>query len=131
MEYTITWVDGDHEDLRIETSGPIDIEGLHGAVETALADPRWRPGLKILVDHSRATWHSLDPELVRLRAELIIGQADRIGEQRIAFVVGNRTDFGIARLLYAFLGAGDERIRFRAEPFTSLAAARAWLSDAP
>jgi hypothetical protein len=131
MEYTIIWVDGADEDLRIETSGPIDIEGLNAAVEAALADSRWRPGLKILVDHTEATWHSLDPELVRRRAELIIGQADRIGEQRIAFVVGNRTDFGIARLLYAFLGEGDDRIRFQAEPFTSLAAGRAWLRDAP
>ena len=129
MEYTIHWVDDEEEDLRIETSGPIDVEGLHDAVETTLADPRWGPGLKILVDHTQATWHSLDPDLVRRRAELIIGQADRIGEQRIAFVVGNRTDFGIARLLYAFLGEGDERIRFQAEPFTSLAAARAWLAS--
>jgi hypothetical protein len=129
MEYTIHWVDDEEEDLRIETSGPIDVDGLHDAVETTLVDPRWRPGLKILVDHTQATWHSLDPELVRRRAELIIEQADRIGEQRIAFVVGNRTDFGIARLLYAFLGEGDDRIRFRAEPFTSLAAARAWLAS--
>jgi hypothetical protein len=130
MEYAVRWVDDEAEDLRVETSGPIDVEGLHAAVEEALADPRWRSGLRILVDHSNATWHSLDPELVRRRAELLIGQAERIGEQRIAFVVGNRTDFGIARLLYAFLGEGD-RIRFQAEPFTSRAAARAWLRDAP
>ena len=131
MEYAVHWVDDGVEDLRIETSGPVDVKDLDASVEEALADPRWRPGLRILVDHSNATWHSLDPELVRRRAELIIGQAERIGEQRIAFVVGNRTDFGIARLLYAFLGAGDDRIRFQAEPFTSLAAARAWLRDAP
>jgi hypothetical protein len=130
MEYTIHWVEDDVEDLRIETSGPIDIEGLHAAVEETLTDSRWRSGLRILVDHTQATWHSLDPELVRRRAELIIGQAERIGEQRIAFVVGNRTDFGIARLLYAFLGEGDDRIRFQAEPFTTLGAARAWLSSA-
>jgi hypothetical protein len=130
MEYSIHWPDDEVEDLRIETSGPIDIEGLDAAVETTLADARWRSGLKILVDHTQATWHSLDPDLVRRRAELIIDQADRIGEQRIAFVVGNRTDFGIARLLYAFLGEGDARIRFQAEPFTTLAAARAWLATA-
>lgn len=131
MEYAVLWVDDEVEDLRVETSGPIDVEGLNAAVEEALTDSRWRPRLRILVDHSNATWHSLDPELVRRRAKLLIGQAERIGEQRIAFVVGNRTDFGIARLLYAFLGEGDDRIRFQAEPFTTLAAARAWLRDAP
>ena len=124
MEYAIVW-DGDWpEDVRVETSGPVAVGDLDTMLSELLADPRFRPNLRILLDHSRASWAALDGGDVRRRAELIHAQADRIGPQRIAFVVDGRVDLGVARLLQAYTMVD---VPFEAKMFPTVAAAREWL----
>jgi hypothetical protein len=124
VDYAIIWGGEWPEDVRVETSGPVDADALESMLEELLSDPRYRKNMRILLDHSRATWAVLDGDGVRQRAERIHAQADRIGPQRIAFVVGGRIDLGIARLLEAYTMVG---VPFEAKAFPSVAAARAWL----
>jgi hypothetical protein len=127
MDYTFTWGEGP-EDVRVETSGAIDVDALDAMVEEALADPRFRPGMRVLVDHTRATWAGVDGAEVRRRVELVRAQADRIGRQRVAFVVAGRVDLGVARMLAAYAADG---IAFDFRVFPTVPAAREWLSARP
>jgi len=124
MDYTFTWGEGP-EDVRVETSGPVDVDVLDAMVEEALADPRFRPDMRGLVDHTRAAWAGVDGAEVRRRVELVRAQADRIGRQRVAFVVAGRIDLGVARMLAAYAADG---IAFDFRVFPTVPAAREWLS---
>ena len=127
MDYTFTWGEGP-EDVRVETSGAIDVDALDAMVEEALADPRFRPGMRVLVDHTRATWAGVDGAEVRRRVELVRAQADRLGRQRVAFVVAGRIDLGVARMLAAYAADG---VAFDFRVFPTVPAAREWLSARP
>ena len=127
MDYTFTWGEGP-EDVRVETSGAIDVDALDAMVEEALADPRFRPDMRVLVDHTRAIWAGVDGAEVRRRVELVRAQADRIGRQRVAFVVAGRIDLGVARMLAAY--AADS-VAFDFRVFPTVPAAREWLSARP
>jgi hypothetical protein len=124
MDYTFIWGEGP-EDVRVETSGPVDVDVLDAMVEEALADPRFRPHMRVLIDHTRATWAGVDGAEVRRRAELLQAQADRIGPQRVAFVVAGRIDLGVARMLAAYTAGG---VAFDVRLFSTVPAAREWLS---
>jgi stage II sporulation SpoAA-like protein len=124
MDYAVVWDDEGPEDVRIETSGPVVVDELDKMVEEVLADSRFRPNLRILVDHSRASWAAVGDVDLRRRADLVHAQADRIGAQRIAFVVDGRVDLGVMRLLEAYTMVG---VPFRAKMFPTVAAAREWL----
>jgi hypothetical protein len=127
MQYRIDW-DGDVEDVVFTTSGDADVETLDAMVEEFLADSRFREGLKILLDHRACRWIALDRHDVRRRADLQVAKRDRIGYQQIAFVVSEPEEYGMARMLAAFL---DGQVRFVAHAFTSIDEARAWLAMTP
>jgi hypothetical protein len=126
VEYRLEW-GGDPEDLLITTSGRADVEALDEMVQAILADPHFRPGLKVLVDHRATVWSALGAADLRRRADALRRQAEEIGDPRMAFVVSNVTDFGIGRMLSSFLG---EDVGFAHRPFQSIDEARDWLRDA-
>jgi hypothetical protein len=125
VEYRLQW-GGDPEDLLITTSGLADVDGLDEMVATILADPQHRAGMKVIVDHRATVWSALGASDVQHRADALRRQADQIGNQRIAFVVGNVTDFGIGRMLSSFVG---DEVGFEHRPFQSIEEAREWLRD--
>ena len=109
------------EDVLITTSGTASLAGLDAVVANLLDDPRYRPGLVLLFDHSRLDWSGLLPEDLVRRLHIALKEADLIGPSRIAVVTA------------------DERIRHaRAlridEPswqaFPDIRAARQWLQMA-
>ena len=127
MEYRIDW-DGEVEDVRFTTSGDADVDTLDAMVEEFLADPRFREGLKILLDHRKCRWIGLSAADIQRRAALQRAKSDRIGYQQIAFVVDAREEYGMARML---AGRLDGEVRFAAHAFTSIDAAQAWLLTVP
>ena len=54
MKYTIDF-SGSPQDVTITTFGPASREGLVGFVQDLVDDPRYRPGMFILVDHLDST----------------------------------------------------------------------------
>ena len=129
MEHEITW-GGDPEDARVTTWGTAKIEGLDAWVEEGLSDPRYRPGMRILIDHSRLDWSGLTPTDIQQRIELFAKQATRLGQISAALVMRAPVDFGIARMEQAYIELHPE-IQIELGVFLSIEAAREWLRTLP
>ena len=125
MDYTITW-GGDPEDVWFKTRGVASVPDLDAMVREGVADPRWRDGMKILLDHSDCDWSEISLRAIQERADLLIEAADEIGYQRCAFVVGDDSSYGVGRMLGLLL---DSRVKFAARAFMSVEEARAWLAE--
>lgn len=124
MDYTVSW-GGEAEDLSLKTSGSASVDDLHEMVNEVLEDERFRTGMKVLVDHTDASWRGLSRAEIRRRADLLAQDAARIGPQRIAFVVSRQVDFGLGRMLEGLI---YDRTLMQTQIFDSLEAARAWLN---
>ena len=82
--------------------------------------------MRILLDHTDCDWSAMPLADVEQRASLLIRMAAEIGRQRCAFVVGDASSYGVARLLALLL---DAQVDFRARAFTSIEEARTWLCE--
>ena len=128
MSHEIRFGGGGPEDVLITTRGHSSIEGLDAMVQAALGDPRYRPGMRVLIDHSRLEWPELATDELRRRVDLFVRDSDRIGAGYIAIVVGQPAAFGYMRMMQAF---GEHRVAFEPGVFYSIEDARAWLADQP
>jgi hypothetical protein len=126
MHYAVHW-DGDPEDVRVTTSGVAAVDELDAMMRAVIADPRWRDGLKVLIDHSQTDWSVFGVGDLNRRAALVEEIADRIGRQQVAFVASNRLNEEIAKML----GARLSQIGFIAKAFVSVDEAREWLRHDP
>jgi hypothetical protein len=97
VEYTIEF-GGAPQDVTIRTSGPATAEGLIAFVTDLVADPRFRPGMAVLVDHSDLDARPLTGADIRAMAEVVIRLDERIGTSRVAILVPNPLTFGYARM---------------------------------
>ena len=129
MEYEITW-GGDPEDASITTWGTATIEGLGAWVQEGLSDPRYRPGMRILIDHSRLDWSGLTPADIHRRIELFAKEAGRSGHVSAAVVMRAPVDFGIARMEQALIEFQPE-VQIDFAVFFSIDEAREWLRALP
>jgi len=118
---------GDREDVRVTTSGVAVVEDLDAMMRAVIADPQWRDGMKIMLDHTQTDWSVFGVSDLDRRAALVEQIADRIGRQQVAFVVTGRLNQEIGKML----GARLTDIGFVAKAFTSLEDARAWLREEP
>ena len=124
MEFEIVW-NGDPEDVLVVTSGDASVEDLDAMAQIAMADPRFRSEMKILLDPGALRLWALSNDDVKRRADIVKRDAERLGEQRIAFVTGSPVDYGIGRMLQGLTaGTGID-----ASVFESVDAARQWLRD--
>jgi hypothetical protein len=124
VEYQIIW-GGDPEDLMMVTSGDASVEELDAMIQEALADTRFRHGMKVLVDHTSLRLWTMSNEDVNRRADLVKRDSHLLGVQRVAFVAGSPVDFGIGRMLQGLTASTG----LDAAVFDSVAAAREWLRD--
>ena len=126
MEYTLTWGGDGPEDLTVTTSGKVTVQALHEWVQIVLSDPRYKPSLRVLVDHRDAQWDHLTVGEVRRRVDLITRDAKRIGHHRVAWLVSRAVDCGIGRMMEAF---SDGKWEVETCVFRDFDEARAWLLD--
>ena len=124
MEYQIIW-GGDPEDLMMVTSGDASVEELDAMVQEAMADARFRHGMKVLIDHTSLRLWAMSNEDVGRRADLVKRDSQLLGRQRVAFVAGSPVDFGIGRMLQGLTSSTG----LDAAVFDSVAEARQWLRD--
>jgi hypothetical protein len=123
MQYEIEW-GGDPEHLTVITRGRATAEGLDAWVQEVLSDRRYRRGMGVLVDHRALDWTTMTTQDLRRRAGLFSRDDARIGPTRAALVAGRPVDYGLMRMVAAYLG---ERAAFHAEIFYSFDEAREWL----
>jgi hypothetical protein len=123
VEHEITW-GGEPEDVSVETSGSASVEGLHAMAQAIMADPRFRPRLKILIDHSGINLGVLSVQDAQRRVELLADDAGRMGPQHVAIVVGQAASYGVMRMFELLMG---DRTRLSVRLFYSQEEAREWL----
>jgi len=126
MEYEIVW-GGDPEDVLVTTSGQATTDELHAMTRSALADPRYRRGLKILVDHTATTLAELSASDVQRRADLLVAEGPNFSLHRVAFVTGQTVDYGVGRMLQGWV---EGRLDIESRVFRSVDEARDWLRSA-
>ena len=129
VEYEITW-DGDPEDASVTTRGTATVDGLDTWVQEALSDPRYRRGLRVLVDYRQLDWSDLSSADVHDRIELYVKDSVRLDHARVAVVMGAPVDFGMARMEQAY-AAIDPELEIEIGVFWSIEKARQWLSEEP
>jgi hypothetical protein len=127
MEYEITW-GGDPEDASVTTWGTATLEGLNAWVQEGLSDPRYRPGMLVLVDHSRLDWSGISREDVHKRIEHFAEAAGLTGRAYAAIVMRAPVDFGIARMVQAYIELHPE-LEIEIAVFLSIEDARGWLRE--
>jgi len=125
VEYELTW-GGNAEDLLIRTSGAATVPEMNAMVETVLADERFRPGLKVLVDHREAGFTGFTTEHLRKRADQAAWQLRQGKPSKVAIVVGRDIFVVAGRLLESFIRARTS-IAFRT--FRTVEDARAWIAS--
>ena len=97
VKYTIEF-SGSPQDVTITTFGPASREGLVGFVQDLVDDPRYRPGMFILVDHLALDATTMTGDDVRAQAERVIKLEERLGQCKLAIVVPTALAFGYARM---------------------------------
>jgi hypothetical protein len=125
VEYEILW-DGDPEDVLVTTSGNASVDDLHSWVREGMADPRFRQDLKVIVDHTNMRWWALSNDEIERRAGLIRADAESVGRQRVAFVVGSPVDYGLTQMLRSLIATAS---LIQLEVFDTMVAARDWLRN--
>jgi hypothetical protein len=81
------------QDVTITTFGMADADGLIGFVRDLVANPRFRPGMLILVDHMSIDASKLTGADVRAQAGVV-----KLGPSKVAIVVPTPLTFGYARM---------------------------------
>jgi hypothetical protein len=127
VEFDVTW-GGDPEDLLIRTSGPATVPELNTMVAQVLADPRFRPGLKVLLDHREAGFTGFTTAHLRSRADQAAWQLQQGRPSRVALVFGRDLYLVVGRLLESFISA---RTSIAIKTFRTLDDARVWLRETP
>jgi hypothetical protein len=127
VEHDVIW-GGDPEDILIRTSGPATVVELNAMVSEMLADPRFKPGLKVLLDHREAGFTGFTTPHIRSRADQAAWQLQQGRPSRVALVFGRDLYLVVGRLLESFISA---RTSIPICTFRTLDEARAWLRETP
>jgi hypothetical protein len=125
VDFRLDW-HGDPEQLLVSATGVADPDGLDAWLEAVLADPRWQPPMRVLIDYRLLDWGQMTAAEIEERVEVIARQADRIGASRVALVTDRKLDFGLLRMEEAQL---EGRMRYEVGIFRSTEEARAWLTE--
>jgi hypothetical protein len=113
-------------DLVVNTEGEADIAEFLEGERRLLSDPRYRPGLNLLYDHSRLDVSAVTSAEVRAVAQTDRAIPEPLWAASIAIVAPHPATFGLARMWQLMLGPDIET------PITvvrSIAEAHEWLAQ--
>ena len=100
MEHKVTWNDGC---VVVKTHGVGTLEGLNAMMSSILGHEQWRPGGRLLVDHSEFDAGQLTLAGIRAVADAAARARDRVGPARIAHLVSRDLEFGLVRMWENFV----------------------------
>jgi hypothetical protein len=113
-------------DVTIATSGAARAEDFRTMNEQLLADERFRPPMRMLVDHSNLDVSELTPEEVGRIADGVNRIGSLFGESKVALVAPTALGYGLARQFEALAAEPDVLLGI----FSTRANALAWLRAA-
>jgi hypothetical protein len=125
MEYSISW-GGDPEDICFTTSGVGSLVDADAMFTQAIADPRWRPGMKVLFDHTKTDWGAITSVDLTELPKLLKRLGPEFGSGRVAAAVPDPASFHTNRLMALEV---DRGVPWLGHVFHSLEEARAWLRE--
>ena len=123
MEVAITFVEDGPEDVLVETTGRGTLTGFTSFIRDLVADERFRPGMAVLVDHSRLDAGALATADARSFAALV-ARLDELGCATLACVAPQDVMYGISRAFETHTEGTD----VAAAAFRTRAEARAWIA---
>jgi hypothetical protein len=103
MEYEFIFVDSSLVICR--SFGVASVEGFVDSVEALTSDPRWRPGMDTISDHTHLGISQLTASDIEQIASQEGERSDEIGPGRAAIVVGpdSPNRYGLARMFEAYI----------------------------
>jgi hypothetical protein len=129
MEHEINW-DSNPEDAYVSASGVTSVEAMKDCQQELTSDPRFRPGMRVLIDHRRVDWSRATPEDVRNVIDMLVQSTARFGATYCAMVMGKAVDFGVARMQQHYADV-DSKLQIEFRVFSTIEAARSWLATLP
>jgi hypothetical protein len=87
------------ESAIVVTSGRADLAGFQRLHQDVVADPRYRRGMPLLVDHAGLELSALTPEEVRDVGLALADVAGQLGPSTMAVVVADATAWGLVRTI--------------------------------
>jgi hypothetical protein len=109
MVYEIEFTDSGPFDVIVTTSGVPSLPELEAGRRRVLADSRFRPGMKVLIDHSRLEIPPGTPaEAIRTFAASHARDRAASCGYFLAAVAPTSLTFGLGRMWEAFIGEGFE-----------------------
>lgn len=97
MVSTVTYVK-DRDYLLVKTSGPATLEGFRKFTQDLGNHPAWRPGMKVLIDHTELVVKDFSTEEIRLVVEEAFLINERLGDFPAAAVMSDKLAFGLGRM---------------------------------
>jgi hypothetical protein len=123
MDFTVSFEPGR---VVVETSGVAARGGFTRFIDSIVEDPRFRPGMPVLVDHSKLDMDGLTTADMQAVADAVLHRNARIGRSLVAIVTPASVAYGLTRQFTAFADLADIRVRI----FGSRAEADDWLTGA-
>ncbi|MDQ1423155.1 MAG: hypothetical protein QOD72_653 [Acidimicrobiaceae bacterium] len=125
MFYEIEFVDGQVPDALVTISGAMTVEGNRAWLGELVGDPRWRPGMKTLVDGTALIAGEFASDDVWAVAATTVDDEVSWGEGFSAVVVDNPGIYGLLRIWQV----ATTDMEWRTGIFYSREDALAWLAD--
>ena len=126
MEHSIEF-SGNPVDVIVTTSGDASPAGFRQMLEDLVTDPRYRPPMRVLVDHTALETASLTVAAVDEIASAITRAGPRLGTSAVGSVAARDATFGLARMTESKM----ETPLLQSHIFRSRAEAIAWLAEQP
>jgi hypothetical protein len=123
VRHTIEFRQGGKPDAVITTHGTATPDGLNAYLTDLAADPRWKQGMTLLIDHRALDWSDITTADLRARAHRVATMPEAAHPTHVALVVGETVAFGLMRMFSTFVDDHIER-----GVFYDIAEAYAWLA---
>ncbi len=123
MEFEIVF-DTDSELVFVRTWGVASLEGASAYMRALVSDPRWRPEMDVLSDHTALDASHLTASDIEALVGIYLLSARAIGTGRRAIVTGSSLKFGLGRMFEAYAVGW---LSFRTRVFATVEEASAWL----
>jgi hypothetical protein len=126
----VTWTfefGGGPQYVTVTTEGVASTQAFCAMVAELASDPRWRPGMAVLVDHSALDASALTGRDVEQIAGFMVDLDDRYGSAALAIVTPDAYTEGLLDVTMRYIA----RSRLRARTFPSRDRAVEWLTGMP
>jgi predicted transcriptional regulator len=96
MDYAVRW-GGFPQDILIEAHGEATPDEIKSLITAVMADSRYHPGVKVLLDQSRLQATSLTSDDMLDLAAFVVDRREQVGDTAIAIATPNQREYGLSR----------------------------------